>query len=176
MKTQIGLGVLSIPVAFNALGVVPGVICLIVIAGITTWSDYIIGAFKLRHREVYGIDDVGELLMGKFGRILLGAAFVLCELAIRAPPEIILLLTHGLIIGWIFVAGSGMLGISIALNAVSSHATCTAVYVAVAAVIAFLFGSIQTLGRISWLAWIGLFCILTSSEYSPSHPQSELFF
>lgn len=56
-----------------------------------------------------------------------------------------------------------MLGISIGLNAVSSHATCTAVYVAVAAAIAFVFASIQTLGRISWLAWVGLFAILTSS-------------
>ncbi|KAJ5265290.1 hypothetical protein N7497_010667 [Penicillium chrysogenum] len=119
MKTQIGLGVLSIPVAFDALGVVPGVICLCAIAAITTWSDYIIGVFKLRHREVYGIDDVGELLLGKPGRIVLGGAFVLW---------------------WIFVAGSGMLGVSIGLNAVSSHATCTAVYVAVAAILGFLFG------------------------------------
>ncbi|KAJ9481948.1 hypothetical protein VN97_g11506 [Penicillium thymicola] len=109
MKTQIGLGVLSIPVAFDALGVVPGVICMCAIAAITTWSDYIIGVFKLRHREVYGIDDVGELLLGRPGRIVLGGAFVLW---------------------WIFVAGSGMLGVSIGLNAVSSHATCTAVYVA----------------------------------------------
>ncbi|KAJ5125222.1 hypothetical protein N7448_004549 [Penicillium atrosanguineum] len=141
MKTQIGLGVLSIPTAFDSLGVVPGVIVLCTIAAITTWSDYIIGVFKLRHREVYGIDDVGELLCGKLGRIVLGGAFILW---------------------WVFVAGSGMLGISIGLNAVSSHATCTAVYVAIAAIVAFLFGSIRTLGRISWLAWIGLFCILTS--------------
>lgn len=82
MKTQIGLGVLSIPVAFDSLGIVPGVICLCAIAAITTWSDYIIGVFKLRHREVYGIDDVGELLLGPTGRILLGGAFVLCELRI----------------------------------------------------------------------------------------------
>ena len=82
MKTQIGLGVLSIPVAFDALGIVPGVICLCAIAAITTWSDYIIGVFKLRHREVYGIDDVGELLFGRTGRIILGGAFVLCELRI----------------------------------------------------------------------------------------------
>ncbi|KAJ5190233.1 uncharacterized protein N7498_009218 [Penicillium cinerascens] len=141
MKTQIGLGVLSIPVAFDSLGVIPGVIVLCAIAAITTWSDYIIGVFKLRHREVYGIDDVGELLLGKPGRIILGGAFILW---------------------WIFVAGSGMLGISIGLNAVSSHATCTAVYVAVAAIVTFSLGSIQTLGRISWLAWLGLVCILTS--------------
>jgi amino acid permease len=93
MKTQIGLGVLSIPVAFDALGVVPGVICLIVIAGITTWSDYIIGTFKLRHREVYGIDDVGELLMGRPGRYMLGAAFCLCKLAFGLPLTIVSLLT-----------------------------------------------------------------------------------
>lgn len=80
MKTQIGLGVLSLPVAFDALGIVPGVIVLCVIAGITTWSDYIIGVFKIRHREVYGIDDVGELLFGKPGRIILGGAFILCML------------------------------------------------------------------------------------------------
>jgi hypothetical protein len=59
------------------------VIVLCVIAGITTWSDFIIGTFKLRHREVYGIDDVGELLFGKAGRIVLGTAFCLCKCGIQ---------------------------------------------------------------------------------------------
>lgn len=53
MKTQIGLGVLSIPLAFDTLGMVPGVLCLLAIAIITTWSDYIIGVFKINHPEVY---------------------------------------------------------------------------------------------------------------------------
>ena len=35
---------------------------------------------------------------------------------------------------WIFVAGSAMLSISIALNALSLHGACTAVFVAVAAI------------------------------------------
>lgn len=48
MKTQIGLGVLSIPVVFDTLGMIPGVICLIAIAVITTWSDYVVGIFKVR--------------------------------------------------------------------------------------------------------------------------------
>lgn len=60
-----------------------------------------------------------------------------------------------------------MLGLSIGLNAVSMHGTCTAVFVAVAAILGFAFGSIQTLGRISWLAWVGLTCILTSSTPPP---------
>ena len=58
-----------------------------------------------------------------------------------------------------------MLSISIALNALSTHGACTAIFVAVAAVLGCAFASIQTLSRISWLAWIGLVCILTSSKY-----------
>lgn len=58
-----------------------------------------------------------------------------------------------------------MLGISTALNALSSHGACTAVFVAVAAIIGFGLGSIQTLGRISWLAWIGVVSILSSSKW-----------
>lgn len=79
MKTQIGLGVLSIPAVFDILGMIPGIICLLVIAVITTWSDYMVGAFKLRHPEVYGIDDVGRLLFGSIGREVMGVAYVLCE-------------------------------------------------------------------------------------------------
>lgn len=60
-----------------------------------------------------------------------------------------------------------MLSISISLNAVSSHGACTAVFLAIAMAIGFVMGSIQTLGRMSWLAWGGLFCILTASEFDP---------
>lgn len=70
---------------------------------------------------------------------------------------------------WIFVAASGMLSVSIALNALSTHATCTAVFVVVAAIIAFLFASIQTLGKITWLAWIGVIGIITASKLIIRH-------
>lgn len=79
MKSQIGLGILSIPSAFDALGIVPGVICLLAIGGITTWSEYVIGTFKLNHREVYGIDDAGALMFGPIGRWVLSVVFCLCK-------------------------------------------------------------------------------------------------
>lgn len=80
MKTQLGLGVLSIPSVFDTLGMIPGVICLCAVGVITTWSDYIVGTFKLRHPEIYGIDDVGALMFGRVGREVLGLAFCLCKL------------------------------------------------------------------------------------------------
>lgn len=92
LKTQIGLGVLSIPAAFDTLGIVPGIISLCAITAITTWSNYIIGVFKLRHREVYGIDDVGGLLFGRPGKIVLGTAFVLCELVLAGGGDVALLI------------------------------------------------------------------------------------
>jgi len=141
LKTQIGLGVLSIPQVFHSLGLIPGVICLLVIATMTSWSNYIVGVFKLRYPDVYGIDDVGRKLFGRVGYEFFGITFALY---------------------WIFVGGSGMLGIATALNALSSHGACTAVFVAVAAIIGFGLASIQTLGRISWLAWIGVVSILSS--------------
>lgn len=79
MKTQIGLGVLSMPAVFHTLGLIPGIILLIVIAGMTTWSDYIVGVFKLRHRHVYGIDDVGRMLFGRIGYEIFGAMYALCK-------------------------------------------------------------------------------------------------
>jgi amino acid permease len=78
MKTQIGLGVLAIPSVFDVLGMIPGIIVLLAIAVITTWSDYYVGVFKLRHRSVYGIDDAGQKFAGHIGREVLGVAFVLC--------------------------------------------------------------------------------------------------
>lgn len=79
MKTQIGLGVLSIPAAFDSLGIVPGVICLCMIAAITTWSDCMVGVFKMRHPTVYGLEDAGGLMFGPLGRNSLAGAFCLCE-------------------------------------------------------------------------------------------------
>jgi hypothetical protein len=64
-----------------------------------------------------------------------------------------------------------MLGISIGLNSLSVHGTCTAVFVAVAAIAGFCLASIQTLGKLGWLAWLGLFGILSSST-SPCHANS----
>lgn len=55
-----------------------------------------------------------------------------------------------------------MLGISIALNSLSTHGACTAIFVAVAAIAGFCLASIQTLGKISWLAWVGLAGILSA--------------
>ncbi|GAA5935907.1 uncharacterized protein JCM15063_001845 [Sporobolomyces koalae] len=141
MKSQIGLGVLSIPSTFATLGLAPGIIILVVIAALTTYTDYFIGKFKLHHPTVYSVADCGFIMFGPIGREIFGAAYWL-------------LMT--------LIVGSAIVGLSTALNAISVHGTCTAVFVAVMAVAIYPFASLRTLGGIKWLGWVGLVSILSA--------------
>ena len=78
-KTMIGLGVLSMPSTFDILGLIPGIISLLAVASISIWCMYVVGSVKLKHPQVYAIDDVGQLLFGKFGRESFGAMFCICK-------------------------------------------------------------------------------------------------
>merc|ERR1712093_846698 len=141
MKPQIGLGVLAIPSVFHTLGLAPGIICLIVIGALTTWTDYYIGVFKLKHPSVYSVADCGMIMFGPIGREIFGIGYWLLMTCI---------------------AGSALLGISTALDAMSLHATCTAVFVAVAAVVTLPFASLETMGGVKWIGWVGLASMIVS--------------
>lgn len=141
IKSAFGLGVLSIPFVFQSVGIVPGIILILVIEGIVTWSAYVLGEFKLAHRDTYSLADVGRVLFGRVGEEFFTIAVCVCML---------------------FFSGSGMVGVTTALNAVSTHATCTAVWMVVVFVVSFAAASIRTLGNITWLGWIGLASILSA--------------
>ena len=79
VKTQIVLGVLSIPSVLDTLGMGPGLVVVVAIGVITTWSNYIIGQLKKNHPSVYGIDDVGYKLFGRAGKEIFAVVFVLCK-------------------------------------------------------------------------------------------------
>jgi hypothetical protein len=63
---------------------------------------------------------------------------------------------------FIFCGAGALVGLSTALNAVSSHGTCTAVFIVVAAVVGFALSSIRTLNKISWIGWAGLLSIFSA--------------
>ncbi|GAA5875966.1 hypothetical protein JCM8547_000667 [Rhodosporidiobolus lusitaniae] len=140
-KVMIGLGVLTIPSTFHVLGLAPGVLIMVAIAIMTTWTDYYIGIFKTKHMEVYSLADCGRLMFGKWGSYTFGAAYWLFTT---------------------FVAGSAFIGISTALNAISIHGTCTVVFVTVAAVVTYPFAALPRLENIKWLSWVGLLSIVPS--------------
>ncbi|BEJ10830.1 hypothetical protein CspHIS471_0102520 [Cutaneotrichosporon sp. HIS471] len=140
-KANLGLGVLALPSVFGVLGLVPGILIIFLIQSMIAYCGLAIGQFKVNHPEVYGLSDAGRVIGGRFGREFFYYVFQLFML---------------------FIIGSALVGISTALNAVSAHGTCTAVFVAVAAVAGFLFGSIRTLSKVTWIGWVGLFSIMAS--------------
>jgi amino acid permease len=78
-KTQFGLGVLTMPIAFDALGMIPGVILLCFMAALTTWTGHIVGTLKLAHPGVYNIGDASAVMFGRIGREFFSVAFILCK-------------------------------------------------------------------------------------------------
>jgi amino acid permease len=77
IKTMMGLGVLSIPSVFDTLGMIPGIICLLAVAVITTWAAVQIQNFKINHPSIYGVDDAGHMMVGRIGREILYGSFIL---------------------------------------------------------------------------------------------------
>ncbi|GAA5988515.1 hypothetical protein JCM11641_003300 [Rhodosporidiobolus odoratus] len=140
-KTQIGLGVLSIPSVFDVLGMGTGIICLVLIAAWTTWSAYCIAWFKRAHPEVYSLPDAVRLMGGPVFGVIFDAFYFIFML---------------------FVAGLQFLTISTALNGISLHATCTAVFVAVAAIFCIPIASLRKLDSITWITWVGVAAIIVA--------------
>lgn len=140
-KANIGLGILQIPFVFQTIGLVPGIILLIGMAILVMWTATYVQSFKINHPQVYGYADIGEVIFGKVGREVFSVIFVT---------------------NFVFVSASAIVAVSTALNAVSVHAACTAVFIAVAAVVGWLLASIKTLGNITWLGWVGMASIIAS--------------
>ncbi|KAL1409086.1 hypothetical protein Q8F55_005910 [Vanrija albida] len=137
-KANIGLGVLGIPFVFMTIGLVGGVLLLIVMAVIVAYTASIIGPFKLNHPEMYSYSDAGFIVGGRWLREYF---------------------TFNFVVGMTFVCAGAIVSVSTALNALSMHGACTAIFIAVAAVAGFFLSSIRTLGNIQWLGWAGLISI-----------------
>ncbi|KAF2764290.1 hypothetical protein EJ03DRAFT_392117 [Teratosphaeria nubilosa] len=127
----ISLGILSLPSVLASIGIVPGVILIAGLGLIATYTGYIFYQFKLRYPFVHNMADVGEVLLGSWGREIFGAA------------QTIFL---------VFTMGSHVLTFTIALNAISQHATCTIVWSVVGLVLFLIFSLPRTLKKVSYLS------------------------
>ncbi|TXT08883.1 hypothetical protein VHUM_03011 [Vanrija humicola] len=140
-KANIGLGILSLPFVFQTLGLVPGVLVLLVVQTIVCYCARAIGSFKRNHPATYGLPDAGRVF---------GAPWV---------HEYLYLF---FLVDMVTTVSSAVVSLSAALNGVSGHAACTAVFIAVASVVGLVLGSIRTLEKITSLSWLGVASLLAS--------------
>ncbi|PKY06961.1 hypothetical protein P168DRAFT_230854 [Aspergillus campestris IBT 28561] len=154
----VSLGVLSLPAAVAGLGLVPAVIILVCLGLLATYTGYIIGQFKWAYPQISNMADAGEVLAGRFGRELLGAAQI---------------------IFMIFVMASHLLTFTIAMNAITDHGTCSIVFGVIGMVVSFALSLPRTLAEMSWLSLVSFISILTAVVITMvgvgvSHPGKEV--
>ncbi|WPG97848.1 Hypothetical protein R9X50_00063000 [Acrodontium crateriforme] len=127
----VSLGILSLPSAIAGIGMVPGVILIIGLGIIATYTGYTIGQFKAAYPFVHNMADAGEVLLGPVGREVFGIAQTI-------------FLT--------FVMGSHLLTFGLAMNAITGHATCSIVWGLVGMLILFVVAIPRTLKQVSYFS------------------------
>lgn len=116
-QNQIGLGVLSLPLALQTLGIIPGIIAIVGLGILCGYTAYVLLQFYKQYPEIVNIADVGKKIGGRWLGIFIGVSF------------------------WVnlcMCAASCLITLSIALNSMSEHALCTVGFIAIITLVSFL--------------------------------------
>ncbi|KAJ4363780.1 hypothetical protein N0V95_000974 [Ascochyta clinopodiicola] len=70
----ISLGILSLPSVLATIGFVPGIILIIAMGALATYTGYVLGQYKAAYPRVHNLADALEVMWGPFGREFGGAA------------------------------------------------------------------------------------------------------
>ncbi|KAJ5880797.1 uncharacterized protein N7473_011850 [Penicillium subrubescens] len=138
VKVLFATGVLSLPSALLSLGAVGGAISIVAWGVLNTYAFVILGNFRLRRPHCHSIADMAEVVGGVVGKEITGLLFI---------------------IGYVLVTGSGIVGVSTALNALSHHAACTVWWSFLAMVVVIATASIRKLTHVGWLTYAGFISI-----------------
>lgn len=126
-------GMLSLPSALAAVGMVPGIILIVFLGVFATYTSWLLVEFKLRHPEVHSMGDAGYILFGVAGREILSLGT--CVFAI-------------------FAAGGQMLVGAQALSSLSDGKLCAMLYTGIWAIATLVLSVPRTFG--TGLHWISL--------------------
>ncbi|THV89634.1 hypothetical protein D6D26_09696 [Aureobasidium pullulans] len=134
LKTIFALGVLSIPAAMYSLGAVGGALSVIGWQALNTYTAVLQGDFRNNHPRCHSIADMAGVVGGPIMKEVTGALFI---------------------IAYVILTGSGIIGVSIGINALSHHAACSVWWAVLATVFVALAASVRKFHQIGWLTWIG---------------------
>ncbi|PLB48467.1 hypothetical protein P170DRAFT_477083 [Aspergillus steynii IBT 23096] len=139
---NISLGILSLPSAVATLGMVPAAVLIVFLAGLSWYTGYVIGQFKLRYPHVHNMGDAGEILFGQIGREVFGIG------------QLLLL---------IFLMASHILTFSILMNTLTEHGTCTITFSVIGLIICFIGALPQTMEKVYWMSIVSFLSILSAT-------------
>ncbi|KIW55414.1 hypothetical protein PV05_07697 [Exophiala xenobiotica] len=141
LKIIFATGVLSIPTAMYTLGALPGAINIIAFTLLNGYCAIIQGNFRNSHAGCHSIADMAQLVGGPILKELVGFLFIAA---------------------YVICAGSGIIGVSAAFNALSNHALCTQWFAFIATVIVAVFASVRKFEKLAWLTWVGFISVFVA--------------
>lgn len=117
ITNQVGIGILSLPVALRTLGLIPGLVSIIGMGILVTYTAYVLLQFYRRYRTVLDCVDCFRIIGGTPFAIIVGTAFVL---------------------NLILTCSSAVITMSTALNSISKYAICTVALIAIPTIVSWL--------------------------------------
>jgi amino acid permease len=137
------LAIMSFPWSYSILGLVPGLILTVFIAGVVLYTSLIIWRFCLRHPHIRDVCDIGQHLF--FGSRI---AWYL--------TAVMFLLNNTFIQGLHCLVGAEY------LNTISGHGTCTIVFSLITAIVSLVCSIPRTFNTLSKVATISAFATFVS--------------
>ena len=143
----ISLGILSLPSVLATIGFVPGIILIVAMGSLATYTGYVLGQYKAAYPRVHNLADALEVMWGPFGREFGGAVQTIFLIFGMFQDQYvrIVILTHT-------VMGSHILTFTIAMNSITERATCSIVWGVVGFVVLWIFTLPRTLKKVSYLS------------------------
>ncbi|KAI5818690.1 amino acid transporter [Pyronema omphalodes] len=129
----VSLGILSLPSTLKAVGLVPGVILMLSLGIIATYTGWVLGQFKLKNPSVHTFAEAGGIVGGKF-------MYEVCAI--------------GQVLFLVFVMAAHILSFSIMMNVLTNHATCTIVFTIAGMLISLVFSLPRTMGSLSSMSYL----------------------
>lgn len=130
----ISLGILSLPHAISLVGFVPGVLLLVVLGIMATYTAYALSQFKAAYPSINSFADAGYLTCGRFGQWM---GQILQQLVL------------------VFVMAAHVLTFSVMMNVLTDHATCTTIFMVMGTIVSLILTIPRTLKAQSY---ISIFC------------------
>ncbi|KAH7383989.1 transmembrane amino acid transporter protein-domain-containing protein [Pyrenochaeta sp. MPI-SDFR-AT-0127] len=132
ITNEVGIGMLSLPAALNTLGFFPGLLCIIVMGLLSLYTAYNLIQYWRRYPYMLNIVDYGRVLGG---------------------PWVEGIFAIGFLINMALISASALVTLTIGLNTVSEHATCTVVFTVVAALAMWAMCVPHSMRFVSWASW-----------------------
>ncbi|KAF5345039.1 hypothetical protein D9758_010420 [Tetrapyrgos nigripes] len=133
------LAILSFPWSFSILGLVPGIIVTVAVAGTVLYTSLILGRYCIAHPTLRDIPDIGRELFGG------------SEIAYNIT-SVFFLLNNTFIQALHVLVGAKL------LNTLSNSAQCTTVFMVISAIVCFVISLPRTLEQMSGM---GVFAAVT---------------